>query len=250
LVREYKEHVDFISDIIPGKAESGFSKTQSSFLATSGDGCLSVFDLRQKKPLGVSDNQEDELLSLTIVKGGKKVLAGTQSGTLLLFNYGQWGDHTDRLCGLQSPVETLLSVDDFGGRVWTGDQDGQIFECSVLPNEIKRRVGVHMSFGRTTRSDEEVPIERLCWSHDGKWILSGGHDGVVQFWDPHSPATKSDSLRLKDSQKSCSEGSDSDSDSASEDEPRKRDTSKKKQKKRMQTFLTKQAHSEFFVDLD
>jgi hypothetical protein len=37
-------------------------------MACSGDGTLSAFDLRAKKLLGRSDQQEDELLSVVIVK--------------------------------------------------------------------------------------------------------------------------------------------------------------------------------------
>jgi WD40 repeat protein len=251
MVREYKEHVDFISDMIPGKPQNGSLMSPTSFLASSGDGCLSAFDLRQKKPLGVSDNQEDELLSLAIVKGGKKVLAGTQSGTLLLFNYGQWGDHTDRLCGLESPVETLLSVDASGGQVWAGDQDGQIFECTVLPNEITRRVGVHSSSLSKPGKTGEVPIEKLCWSHDGKWILCGGHDGVVQFWDHQSPRFSLTSLETKGPQPKRPSGERNHEESSdSDDESQKRPAPKKKHKKQIQTFLNKQAQSEFFDDLD
>jgi WD40 repeat protein len=58
---EYKANEDFISDF-------AFMENQHHLLATSADGCLSVFDIRRKKPLKVSDNQADELLSVAIVK--------------------------------------------------------------------------------------------------------------------------------------------------------------------------------------
>ena len=71
---EFKEHSDFISKMlfVPEK--------QHSLAVASGDGCLSVFDLRRGRLSALSDNQEDELLSLALVKGGKKLLCGTQLG--------------------------------------------------------------------------------------------------------------------------------------------------------------------------
>lgn len=54
-----KENTDFIS----GMAVSG-----DTLLATSGDGSLTVLDLRQRKMIQRSDCNESELLSLAIVK--------------------------------------------------------------------------------------------------------------------------------------------------------------------------------------
>ncbi|CAI8015450.1 WD repeat-containing protein 55 [Geodia barretti] len=56
-----RESKDFISDM-------ACNDDSTTLLATSGDGTLSAFDLRQKKLEQRSDQSESELLSLAIVK--------------------------------------------------------------------------------------------------------------------------------------------------------------------------------------
>ena len=43
-----------------------------------------------------SDHCGEELLSLALMKNGKKVVCGTESGTLVTWSVGRWGDISDR----------------------------------------------------------------------------------------------------------------------------------------------------------
>lgn len=61
VARKWTEHVDFISDIV-------YVAEKDTLVVTSGDGCLSVYDTRKNKPIAVSENQDDELLSIQIVR--------------------------------------------------------------------------------------------------------------------------------------------------------------------------------------
>ena len=68
----------------------------------SGDGTLSVIDVRYSKtvPLAQSEDQEDELLSIVSIRGGEKTVVGTQQGILSIFNRASgWGDCVDRVPG-------------------------------------------------------------------------------------------------------------------------------------------------------
>lgn len=114
---KYHENTDFISDMT-------YVGDRYTLLASSGDGCLSAFDIRKKKALGVSANQDDELLSITVVRNTSKVVVGTQSGTILLFSYGQWGDCTDRFPGHPLSVSSLVKATDTS--LYTGSGDGII----------------------------------------------------------------------------------------------------------------------------
>lgn len=114
---KYHENTDFISDM-------AYVPDRYTLLATSGDGCLSAFDIRKKKPIAVSANQEDELLSLNVVRNTSKVVIGTQSGTILLFSFGQWGDCTDRFPGHPLSVSALVKATDTS--LYTGSGDGII----------------------------------------------------------------------------------------------------------------------------
>lgn len=68
----------------------------------SGDGTLSVIDVRSSKPepFAHSEDQEDELLSVVSIRGGQKTVVGTQIGILSIFNRSSgWGDCVDRVPG-------------------------------------------------------------------------------------------------------------------------------------------------------
>ena len=62
VVMIYKENDDFISDF------AVFPNNNNMIIAASADERISVFDIRKKKPIKVSDRQEDELLCVATVK--------------------------------------------------------------------------------------------------------------------------------------------------------------------------------------
>lgn len=104
----FSEHTELITDMI-------FCDHKGHHLAvSSGDSCLSVFDLRKGRLFARSDTQEDELLSLALVKSGKKLLCGLQNGVLGIFSWGDFGDVSDRFTGLGSdePVEAIVALSD------------------------------------------------------------------------------------------------------------------------------------------
>jgi len=61
VVREYGDQEDFVSDLL-------FVEEKSTLLAASGDGTLAVYDPRYHKAVARSDQLEDELLSLAVMK--------------------------------------------------------------------------------------------------------------------------------------------------------------------------------------
>jgi WD repeat-containing protein 55 len=61
IAKKWHENSDFISDML-------YVPEKNTLLATGGDGCLTVLDPRKDKPIAVSDNQDDDLLSIATVK--------------------------------------------------------------------------------------------------------------------------------------------------------------------------------------
>lgn len=130
-MRQYTHHFDFISDFMWLDDKKQLVATRcvmcaqivhvSPYAPLSGDGSLSVMDVRSKKvePFAQSEDQEDELLSILPIKGytlqplassdhpltyaphsGQKVVIGTQLGILSIFNRKSgWGDCVDRIPG-------------------------------------------------------------------------------------------------------------------------------------------------------
>lgn len=138
----------------------------------SGDGYLSTWDIRKPDVAAMSDQIEDELLSIELVKNGKKAIVGTQDGVLSLWSWGDWGDYNDRIIGHPNSIEAICKLDE--DTVATGSSDGIIRLVTVLPNEFQGALGDH---------GEDMPIENLRLSHDKKYLVSSGHDDTLQFWD-------------------------------------------------------------------
>ncbi|CAG8817987.1 27663_t:CDS:2, partial [Racocetra persica] len=161
---EYSDHADFISDF-------AFRDDIKTLVSTSGDGTLSVYDIRKPDVVAMSDNQDDELLSVTVVKNGRKVITGTQDGIINLFSWGKWGDSNDRLVGHPNSVDTIVKITE--DLVCTGSSDGIIRVVEILPNKFCGVVGDH----------EDFPIECIRISFDNSFLASCSHDNTVKLWD-------------------------------------------------------------------
>lgn len=170
-VMNVRECDDYISDMI-------VDQTKKILLATSGEGTLSAFDIRKHKLLMQSELLDSGLLSLAVVKNGAKVVCGTEEGVLDIFNWGEWGNISDRFPGHPMSVDTIVPLSD--SVVCTGASDGLIRAVSVLPNRILGTVGEHPGF----------PVEALSLSHCGQWLVSCSHDQLVKFSDVREVLTQ------------------------------------------------------------
>lgn len=147
-VFSWKEHDDYISDF-------DNSPDGMTLLASSADCTLSIYDLsmaQQSKQQNVekekivrrSDDQEDELLSVKVIKHGKKVVCGTAEGILDVWSWGTWGDISDRFPGHPQSVDALLKFDE--DVLLTGSSDGLIRVVSIHPDKLLGVLGDHGGF--------------------------------------------------------------------------------------------------------
>ncbi|XP_042061134.1 WD repeat-containing protein 55-like [Salvia splendens] len=158
-------HEEYISDMT-------FASDSMKLIGTSGDGTLSVCNLRSNKVQTRSEFSEDELLSVVIMKNGRKVVCGTQSGTLLLYSWGFFKDCSDRFVDLSpNSVDAMLKLDE--DRLITGSENGIISLVGILPNRIIQPIAEH----------SEYPVEGLAFSHDKKFLGSISHDQTLKLWD-------------------------------------------------------------------
>ncbi|KAK3034186.1 hypothetical protein RJ639_034326 [Escallonia herrerae] len=158
----FEVHEEYVSDIT-------FASDSMKLLATSGDGTLSVCNLRSNKVQTRSEFSEDELLSVVIMKNGRKVICGTQAGTLLLYSWGCFKDCSDRFVDLSpNSVDALLKLDE--ERLITGSENGLISLVGILPNRIIQPIAEHSDY----------PVERLAFSHDRKILGSISHDWTLK----------------------------------------------------------------------
>ncbi|KAJ2656870.1 WD domain repeat-containing protein 55 [Coemansia sp. RSA 1200] len=160
----YSEHVDYISDMV-------FNEAKRHLLTTSGDGCLSVYDVRKAKPFQVSANQDDELLSIALMRNGSKVVVGETAGVLGIFSYGQFGDVSDRFPGHPQSIDTICKLTE--DLCVTGSSDGLLRIVQLFPHRLVGVAGDHQA----------LPVEKIVLSHDQEWLASCSHDHSVHFWD-------------------------------------------------------------------
>ncbi|KAK9714821.1 hypothetical protein RND81_06G122500 [Saponaria officinalis] len=224
----FQVHEEYISDLT-------FASDSSRLLATSGDGTLSVCSLRSNKVQSQSEFCEDEPLSVVIMKNGRKVICGTQTGTLLLYSWGFFKDCSDRFVDLcPNPVDALLKLDE--DRVVTGSYNGLISLVGILPNRVIQPIAEH----------SEYPVERLALSHDKKFLGSISHDQMLKLWDMEELLQGSSGVT-----RNAAAPSDSDSDNDGMDvDSHIPDASRgKKTKTKNAGNRNGQASSSFFADL-
>ncbi|WWC85438.1 uncharacterized protein L201_000301 [Kwoniella dendrophila CBS 6074] len=167
MIREYNQHFDYISDFT-------YFEDKRQLVSTSGDGHLSVTDIRSNKsqPLTVSADQEDELLSIVQIKGGQKAIVGSGLGILSIWNRKLgWGDSVDRIPGHPASIDAIVALTP--DIIATGSEDGMIRVIQVLPHKFLGVIATH----------EEYPIERIKLDRNSKWLGSVSHDECLKLTD-------------------------------------------------------------------
>jgi len=115
--RHFSENEDFVSDMV-------YLEDKHTLLVTSGDGSMTIYDIRKDEPLDRTDMLKDELLSLALMKNGKSVVCGSQSGILYNYRYGDWFDVPQRFPGHPQSVDTVVKITE--DLMVTGSSDGLI----------------------------------------------------------------------------------------------------------------------------
>ncbi|XP_074641045.1 WD repeat-containing protein 55-like [Tubulanus polymorphus] len=166
-----KENEEFISAL-------HIDKDKKILLAASGEGTLTAFNIRRKRMELQSELFDSEFLSLSVVKKQNKVLCGDGEGVMNIFNWGEWGNISDRFPGHPLSIDCMIAISD--DIVCTGSMDGVIRAVHILPNRFLGVVGEHNDF----------PVENLSLSHDEKLLASCAHDGKIKFWNVEDVKTE------------------------------------------------------------
>lgn len=151
--------------------EKEMKTSRERLVCTSGDGTLSVIDIRMGAAgVDVSEDQEDELLSIASVKHDSKLVVGTQMGILSL-----WAptrgllDHVDRIPGHPASVDAMCALDK--DTILTGSSDGFVRVVQILPHKLLGIVADHNG----------LPVERIA--RKDYWLASIGHGAEVKLTD-------------------------------------------------------------------
>jgi len=225
-----EEHGDFVSDICCVEA-------QKTVLVTSGDGTLTTYDVRKGKALLMSDTLDDDLLSVVSIKDNTRVVCGSASGALEIFEWGMFGRPEERYLGHPESVDTICAVDE--ATICTGSSDGLIRIVSIQPNHLAGALGEH---------DGAIECVRVS-AHTDR-VYSCGHDNLIRTWSLGDDEDDEDEKEKNGGRKRGAENEeddDDDDDSDDSDEPPKK-RQKKKKKKGKQSHSGKLSKKEVFFD--
>ncbi|KAL1391025.1 WD40-repeat-containing domain protein [Phyllosticta capitalensis] len=188
----HRPHDDYISSLTPlaptAASTSGFSKQW----VTTGGSTLAVTDLR-RGVLVRSEDQEEELLSSTYVGGlpkkgisqGEKLVVGSASGVVTLWERGVWDDQDERIIvdrdsaaasgggGESLDVMTRLpeGVGAPGKIVAVGMGNGLVRFIDVGPNKI---------IGEISHDEQGEGVVAIGVDVGGRLITGGGQ--VIKVW--------------------------------------------------------------------
>lgn len=112
---------------------------EGMLLTVANDGHLGVWDLTKRDLYAMSDNFEEDLTQVQIMKNGRKVVVSSSEGICNIFTWDLFGDCNDRLLGHPNSIDTMVKYDE--DTLITGAEDGLIRAVSVHPNEILAILG-------------------------------------------------------------------------------------------------------------
>lgn len=162
-VASLEPHTDYVSDMVGH---------DDALLTVSGDGTLCMIDRNVFKVRHRSeDDADDELLSVCVIRQGRKVVCGTTSGVLNIYSWGYWNDCSDRFPGHPDSVTGMVAFDE--ETVLTGSSDGLIRVLSIQPNKMLGVLGEHSDFD----------IERIALKGDVMCLASISHDSSLKLWN-------------------------------------------------------------------
>lgn len=238
----HRPHDDYVSSLtaLPPTREStsGFSKQW----VTTGGSTLAVTDIRRGVMVR-SEDQEEELLSSTIVTGlttkgsnvGEKVIVGAGNGVLTLWERGVWDDQDERIIidrskGGGESLDAITVVPDgvgmSGKLIAVGMGNGNIRFAKIGPNKVVAEL----------KHDElsQESVIGLDFDVTGRMISSGGKTVKVwgeQTWQDVDDEEEEPTNGKREHESDKSDDSDEDmDDSSEEDEPKQKRKKRKKNK--------------------
>ncbi|XP_043516741.1 WD repeat-containing protein 55 homolog [Frieseomelitta varia] len=159
-----KKMEDYVSAIVT-------NKEAKYLVCASGDGCLTTFNIPGKKLHVQSEEYEEELICLGLFKSETKLLVGTSKGKLYVYNWGEFGLHSDEFPNLtKKAINCMIPITE--NVVITGGEDGILRASSLFPHNHLGIVGQH-----------NLSIEALDVNSDGTLIASSSHDNDIKFWN-------------------------------------------------------------------
>ena len=158
-----KEVDDYVSCMIT-------TEVQKYLVCASGEGCITSIDLATQRLHIQSEMYEHELTCMATVKNESKLLVGSANGVTYVFNWGEFGYHSDEYPGPKQAINCMVPITE--NIVVNAGEDGVLRGVHFFPQRHLGVVGQH-----------RFTVESLDISHDGEFIASCSSDQVIKFWN-------------------------------------------------------------------
>ncbi|XP_030748099.1 WD repeat-containing protein 55 homolog [Sitophilus oryzae] len=158
-----KRNEDYISDIVTDEAHR-------YLLCSSGDGSLTTLNLEKRCVQMQSEEYDEELTCLGLFRTETKLIAGSSKGKLFIYNWNEFGLHSDAFPGPKTAINCLIPATE--NIVITGGEDGNIRATHLFPHRQLGIVGQH-----------DMSVEHMDICNDGTFIASSGHNNEIKFWN-------------------------------------------------------------------
>nr|CAD7572103.1 unnamed protein product [Timema californicum] len=158
-----KEMDDYVSKMVTTEAKR-------YLVCSSGEGTITSINLVSHKLHMQSEMYDTELTSLCLMRSDSKLLVGSSKGTMFLFNWGQFGYHSDEFPGVKQSINSMIPITE--NIVVTACEDGVLRATHLFP---QRHLGV--------AGQHQFSVECLDISGDGTFIASSSHDQLIKFWN-------------------------------------------------------------------
>jgi hypothetical protein len=186
-----------------------------------------------------SEDQEEELLSSVFVGGfpskpgrskGEKVLVGSSTGVLTLWERGVWDDQDERIIvdAAQGGGDSLDAMILMPENVGVG---GQNVVVGVGDGTIRFvKLGVNKVIGEPLRHDEVEAVVALGFDVGGRLISGGG--SIIKVWQEQMNLEDEDEEEeITPAKRALSSDDESDDDDSSNDEAERKRRKKKRRSK-------------------
>ncbi|XP_018578500.1 WD repeat-containing protein 55 homolog [Anoplophora glabripennis] len=158
-----KKNEDYISDMIT-------DESKKYLLCSSGDGSLTTINLQNRKVHMQSEEYEEELTCLGLFRSGTKLISGSSKGKLFVYNWEEFGLHSDAFPGPKTAINSLIPITE--NIVVTACEDGNLRATHLFPHRHLGIVGQH---------DFSIECVDICST--GQFIASSSHNNDIKFWN-------------------------------------------------------------------
>lgn len=117
-----------------------------------------------------SEEYEEELTCLGLFRDETKLLAGSNKGYLYLYNWNEFGLHSDAFPGPKTAINALVPITE--NIVVTACEDGILRATHLFPHRHLGIVGQH-----------ELSVENVDICNNGMFIASSSHNNDIRFWN-------------------------------------------------------------------